>query len=159
MGPRVEFLVRRLREEGESLTGQLTRLAAAEWSAAVYPAATVPWTVHRILAHMVSAEGYIRLMMADIVRGGSGAPPGIDIDAVNAVEVAALARFSPPELIEQLSSSRAASVEMVSGFSGADLDRRGNHPLLGEMPVEDFVKLIYRHDKMHMRDVQRALKS
>jgi len=27
------------------------------------------------------------------------------------------------------------------------------------MPLEDFVKLIYRHNKMHMRDVQHALKS
>ena len=47
---------------------------------------------------------------------------------------------------------------MVAAFSDDDLDRQGNHPLLGQMPLEDFVKLIYRHNKMHMRDVQHALK-
>jgi hypothetical protein len=158
MGPRVDFLVRRLTEEGAALLAQLDAVATETWAAPVYPAADGAWTIHSILAHLVSAEGYIRLMMADIVAGGPGAPPGVDVHAINATEVASLSTFSPADLIAKLRDSRATTVTMVAAFSDDDLDRPGNHPLLGEIALEDFVKLIYRHNKMHMRDVQHALK-
>jgi hypothetical protein len=158
MGPRVEFLTRRLNEEGAALLAQLAGFTAATWPQPVYPAEQ-PWTIHSILAHLVSAEGYLQLMIADILNGGPGAPPGVDIDAINATEVAALTRFTPAELIEKLAAARAKTVEMVAGFTEADLDRRGHHPVLGDISLDDFVKLIYRHDKMHMRDVQHAQKT
>jgi hypothetical protein len=158
MGSHVDFLVRRLSEEGEALFAQFSTLLPEAWAIPVYPADDGAWTIHSILAHLVSAEGYIRLMMADIVSGGPGAPPGVDVHAINAAEVASLSTFSPADLIARLRDSRAATVTMVAAFSDDDLDRPGNHPLLGQMPLEDFVKLIYRHNKMHMRDVQRALK-
>jgi hypothetical protein len=158
MGPRVDFLVRRLTEEGAALSAQLDAVASETWAAPVYPASEGVWTIHSILAHLVSAEGYIRLMMADIIAGGPGAPPGVDVHAINATEVASLSTFSPADLIARLRDSRAATITMVAAFSDDDLDRQGNHPLLGQMALEDFVKLIYRHNKMHMRDVQHALK-
>jgi DinB superfamily len=158
MGSRVDFLVRRLTEEGEALLAQLDALAPETWAVPVYPAAEGSWVIHSILAHLVSAEGYIRLMISDIVAGGPGAPSGVDVDATNATEVASLSGCSPADLIDKLRDSRAASIAMVAAFSEDDLDRRGNHALLGQMALEDFVKLIYRHDRMHMRDVQHALK-
>jgi hypothetical protein len=158
MGPRVDFLVRRLTEEGDALLAQLDTVAPETWTALVYPDAEGAWTSHSILAHLVSAEGYIRLMMSDIVAGRPGAPPDVDVDAINATEVNSLSASSPADLIDKLRDSRAASIAMVAAFSDDDLDRRGNHPLLGQIALEDFVKLIYRHNKMHMRDVQRALK-
>jgi hypothetical protein len=158
MAPRVDFLVRRLAEEGAALFAQLDAVASETWAAPVYPAAEGAWTIHSILAHLVSAEGYIRLMMADIIAGGPGAPPGVDVHTINATEVASLTIFSPADLIDKLRDSRAATIAMVAAFSDDDLDRQGNHPLLGRMALEDFVKLIYRHNKMHMRDVQHALK-
>jgi hypothetical protein len=96
--------------------------------------------------------------MMDIIAGGPGAPPGVDVHAINANEVASLSTFSSAELIDKLRDSRSATVTMVAALSDEVLDRWGNHPLLGQMPLEDFVKLIYRHNKMHMRDVQHALK-
>ena len=75
MGPRVDFLVRRLTEEGAALLAQLDAVASETWATPVYPAAEAAWTIHSILAHLVSAEGYIRLMMVDIIAGGPGAPP------------------------------------------------------------------------------------
>jgi hypothetical protein len=158
MGPRVDFLVRRLTEEGEALLAQLEAQTPGIWAVPVYPAAEGAWTFHSILAHLVSAEGCIRLMAADIASGGQGAPPGVDVDAINAIEVASLSIFSPADLIDKLRGSRTASIGMVAALSDDDLDRQGNHPLLGPMALEDFVKLIYRHDRIHMRDVQRALK-
>jgi hypothetical protein len=158
MGSRIDFLVRRLTEEGEALVAQLSAVGAGRWAAPVYPSTEGAWTVHSVLAHLVSAEGYIRLMMANVIAGGPAAPPGVDVDAINAAEVASLGRLSPADLIDRLRESRADSIALTASFTDDDLDRRGNHPLLGEMPLEDFVKLIYRHDKMHMRDVQHALK-
>lgn len=158
MGARVDFLIRRLREEGDALLAQLAGFAPEVWTMPVYPA-DPPWTAHSVLAHLVSAEGYLQRMIADIQAGGPGAPPGVDVDAINAAEVAALTRFGPAELIEQLRQARARMIELVSAFADEDLDRRGRHPVLGEMTLEDFIKLVYRHDKMHLRDVQHALRA
>lgn len=157
MGARVAFLVRRLHEEGDALLAQLAGFAPETWTTPVYPA-DPPWTAHSVLAHLVSAEGYLQRMIADIQAGGTGAPPGVDVDAINAAEVAALTRLGPAGLIEQLRQARARTIALVSTLEDENLDRRGNHPVLGEMALEDFVKLIYRHDKMHMRDVQHALR-
>ncbi len=155
MGPRVEFLIRRLREEGDALLAQLKALAPEAWATPVYPA-DPPWTIHSVLAHLVSAEHYLQQMIADIAAGGPGAPAGVDVDAINAAEVAMLTRFSPAELIARLAAARAQTIALVSTFADETLDRRGRHPVLGEIALDDFIKLIYRHDKMHMRDVQHA---
>ncbi|MCX7671844.1 MAG: DinB family protein [Anaerolineae bacterium] len=155
MGARVDFLIRRLREETDALLAQLAGFAPEGWQVPIYPA-DPPWTAHSVLAHLVSAEGYLRRMIADVRAGGPGAPPGVDVDAINAAEVAALTRFGPAELIARLRAARAETIALVATFADEDLDRRGNHPVLGEMTLEDFIKLIYRHSKMHLRDVQHA---
>ncbi len=158
MGPRVEFLIRRLRAEGDALLTQLHALAVEAWATPVYAGATT-WTIHSVLAHLVSAEHYLQLMIADIAAGGPGAPADVDVDAINAAEVATLTRLSPAELIERLAMARERTVVLVSTFDEDTLDRRGRHPVLGEITLDDFVKLIYRHAKMHMRDVQHAQNS
>ena len=46
-------------------------------------------------------------------------------------------------------------VKLVAGLTEDDLDKRGRHPALGDVALEDFVKMVYRHAKIHMRDMSR----
>jgi hypothetical protein len=40
-----------------------------------------------------------------------------------------------------------------------DLQLRGYHPWFGDSQLEDMLKLIYRHNIIHLRDIRRALKT
>jgi hypothetical protein len=48
-------------------------------------------------------------------------------------------------------------IVLLRGFDEADLDRQAHHPWLGFDRVEKFVKLVYRHNMIHQRDVRRTL--
>jgi hypothetical protein len=39
----------------------------------------------------------------------------------------------------------------------ADFDRVGYHPWFGDTPLENMLKLVYRHNMIHQRDIEKAL--
>ncbi len=111
-----------------------------------------------MLAHLVSAERGHQRLIANVAAGGAGSPPDFSVDAYNHRHVAALAERSPADLLADLRAVRADSVVLVSGLSDADLARRGNHPALGpDTALADFIRIIFMHGKMHLRDLTRAL--
>jgi hypothetical protein len=42
-------------------------------------------------------------------------------------------------------------------MSDEDLGREGRHPWLGWDKIGKFLKLVYRHNMIHQRDMRRAL--
>ena len=55
MGGRIEFLVRRLTEEGQAVLAESAALAPTQWDEPVYPGKP-PWSVREVLAHLLSAD-------------------------------------------------------------------------------------------------------
>jgi len=51
------------------------------------------------------------------------------------------------------------TVNLVRGMSEADFDRIGRHPWFGRVPLENMLKLIYRHNMLHERDIRKALET
>jgi len=157
MGEQIDGLVRKLREEGEALHARLAALPPEAWERPVYSEGQA-WTARDVLAHLVSAERGHQRLIANVAGGGPGSPPDLNVDAYNRTHVAALAERSPADLLADLRSVRADSVALVSGLTDADLARRGNHPARGpETALADFIRIIFMHGKMHLRDVTRAL--
>ncbi len=156
MGERIDYLMMRLRDEGRTLATQLELLGPEQWATVVY-SEPATWTVKDVVAHLVSAERGFLDLIADIANGGPGAPPDFDYNAFNAAEVAALSNRSVAELIADLRAARADVIAFVGRLEDDSLDRRGRHPALGEIALEDFIKAVYRHAKIHARDVGRAL--
>jgi uncharacterized protein (TIGR03083 family) len=157
VGEQIDTLVRKLGEEGEALTARLAVLPDEAWETTVYSEGQV-WTVRDVLAHLVSAERGHQRLIANVAAGGPGSPPDFSVDAYNRSHVAALAQRSPADLLADLRSVRADSVALVSGLSDEDLARRGNHPALGpNTTLADFIRIIFMHGKMHLRDVTRTL--
>jgi len=156
MNKRRDLIVKRLNDEGESALAFFQGLDAAGWERRVYSEGS-QWTVRQVLCHFVSAEdGFLRLAR-DILAGGGGAPEGLDIDEFNEGEVGAMAERRPAELLPEFEQLRAETVELVRGMSEADFECEGRHPYFGRSSMERLLKLIYRHNMMHLRDVRRVL--
>ena len=155
--------IRRLRafwraiEEGEATAAQLAALPPERWAAPVYAGGPGPtWSVRDVAAHLLTSERALRAMIADVAVGGCGAPLSIDIDAYNAAALADIGPLAPDEILAGLARERAATAGLVAGLTGEQLDWLGRHPALGEIALEEFVKTVYRHAKIHLRDVLRT---
>lgn len=157
MGEQIDLLIRKLREEGDAIRARLAALPLEAWERPVYGEGQA-WMVRDVLAHLVSAERGHQRLIADVAAGGSGSPPDFSVDEYNRRHVAALAGRSPADLLADFHSVRAETVALVSGLSDEDLARRGNHPALGPNTVlADFIRIVFMHGKMHLRDLTRAL--
>jgi uncharacterized protein (TIGR03083 family) len=148
---------RRMKEEGEKTAAYFDTLADADWDQQVYTTGS-GWRVRQLLAHFISAERTFERFIRDVLSGGSGAPQDFDIDAFNESEVPELAA-PPPELIEAYRAARLRTLKLLEEISSTDLGLRGYHPWFGDSQLEDMLKLIYRHNIIHLRDIRRALNS
>jgi len=158
MPGRQELILKRLQEEGHKVITYFRSLTDGAYTQQVY--ITGPeWRVRDILAHFVSAERTFAFYGRDILAGGPGAPEDFVIDEFNATQVAGLKDAPPADLIRQFESARAEVVEMVRGMADPDFDRIGRHPWFGRVPLEQMLKLIYRHNMLHERDTRRALET
>ena len=157
MGEQIDLLVRKLCEEGDALAARLAALPLEAWERPVYGEGQV-WMVRDVLAHLVSAERGHQRLIADVAAGGSGSPPDLSVDEYNRRHVAALAGRSPADLLADFRSVRAETVALVAGLSDDDLARRGNHPALGpNTALADFIRIVFMHVKLHLRDLTRAV--
>jgi hypothetical protein len=158
MPGRQELILKRLQEEGRKTAAYFRMLGDGEIAQVVYT--TGPqWRARDILAHFVSAEQTLLIYGRQVLAGGSGAPDDFVIDEFNAIEVAGLRDEAPGALVAQFESARAATADMVAGMADADFDRIGRHPWFGRVPMEQMLKLVYRHNMLHERDVRRALET
>ena len=158
MSNRKELILKRLADEGEKTAAFFNGLADSQWEQQVYLTGPL-WRIRELLAHFVSAERTFVLYGHDILAGGSGAPEDFVIDEFNATQVAGLKEAATTELIRQFEIARAEIVEIVQGMADADLDRIGRHPWFGRVPLETMLKLIYRHNMIHQRDIAKALET
>jgi hypothetical protein len=153
-----EHLAERLSEDGGHVVEFFEKLAPADWEREIYTEGS-RWSVRQILAHFDVTETSITRLIKDVLAGGAGAPKSFDLDGFNERTVAARRVSSPTELLSRFSAHRQATVDLVRGMSETDLALTGRHPFLGIAPLEDIIKLIYRHNLIHLRDIRRVLSS
>lgn len=156
MGARTGAIARKLAEKGAETSAFFRSLSENDWRVQVY-ADGPGWDVHHVLAHFVSAEESYLYFLRREAAGGEGIPEDFDIDHFNAVEVAKLAKLPQEALLERYESARAQTVAFVLKLDDSDMDRIGRHPFFGFERVEKILKLMYRHNMIHERDVRRAL--
>lgn len=149
-------LSERLLDEGQKTLKFFSDWSEGNWGLIVYNDGS-SWNVQQILAHFVSAEAGFLSLIKDVLNGGSGAAEDFDIDSYNQESVARMQNTPVAELSDQFWSLRQKNAEIVSKMTSDDLDRRGRHPFLGEATLRDMIKLIYRHNQIHLRDIRRAM--
>lgn len=151
-----ERLLQRLDAESQRTIDFFRALTPSQWEQTLYSDGAC-WTVRGLLAHFVSAEGAFKMLIENVLAGGRGAPPGFDIDDFNQRQVAELSLEPPDKLLEQFARKRQANQELVRRLAPSDLFKTGRHPFLGETSLEEIIKLLYRHNQIHQRDVRRLL--
>ena len=152
----IGFLVERLRAEGEKTLALFGSLAEEQWKLPVYTEGET-WTVRSLLAHNLSSEREMLRLFVDIQRGGRGAPQDFDLDRFNAGQQKKTADLAPAELLELFGSARAEMIAFVAGLEEAELEKQGRHPFFGIMALGDMIKVVYRHNRLHERDLRRIL--
>jgi uncharacterized damage-inducible protein DinB len=150
------FLAERLKTEGEKTAAFFASLTADQWKAEVYTEGAT-WTVRNVLAHYLTAErGFVKIF-ASIREGGPGAAEDFDIDRYNASQQRKTQELDPAELLEQFIAVRAEMTAWVAGLSEADLEKPGRHPFLGQTTLGEMIKMVYRHNQIHFRDLRKVL--
>lgn len=155
--PRVDALAVRL-EKGRQKTFEIfNSLTPEQWQMALYHEPT--WQVRHLLVHFVSSEKQLLALTQNVVSGGPGAPPDLDLDRYNADEQRRLEGLSLPALLAMLEIERQQTLAWVRTLDADQLDKVGRHPALGQVNVETMIIAIYGHQLMHMRELSRLLGS
>ena len=160
-------LAGRLASDGERTLAFFQQLTPEQWERCIYPAEELPertsasgkeatWSAHQILAHIVSAEASFMRLIGDIAAGGSGAPIDFNIDSFNNKEVTHFQVRSRIDLLNQFAQLRQANARLVAQLDDNDLVKTGRHPYLGMAPLADIIKLVYRHNQIHLRDIRQV---
>lgn len=149
-------LAARLRTEGGKTAQFFRDLPEDDRSTCIYSDGG-KWNVRQILAHLVSAEAGMTELIRSIVSGGAGAPEDFDLNAYNERRVRKMEADAWEDLLVEFDRRREESVGLVAGLSATDLERTGRHPWLGTTTVEEIIKIIYRHNQIHQREIRKAL--
>ena len=148
-----EHLSKRLLEEGQKALAYFSNLPESQRELTVYSDGS-QWNIRQILAHFVDAEESFTLLIEDVLQGGSGVPEDFNINVYNEKHVARMRDIPYDKLLSRFKQSRERNAEIVSTITLEDLDRQGRHPFLGMAALGDMIKLIYRHNQIHLRDIR-----
>lgn len=152
------YLSRRLREEGEKTLGFFSTLPRDLWEIQVYTEGT-RWRIRQVLAHFVSTERIYQHYLADVLEGGKGAPLDMDIDQFNEAEVARLGSQAVDDLLVSFREAREETLRLTGAMEEGDLLKTAVHPWFGERTLGWYLKLIYRHNNLHLQDIRRAIET
>ena len=62
-------------------------------------------------------------------------------------------------ILQRFMERRGETIQMILALSDSDLATEGRHPWLGVVPIEEMIKLMYRHNQIHQRDIRKTLTS
>lgn len=151
-------LADRLRAEGDGVVEYLKSLTPDQWDRDIYTEDHV-WRVRDLLAHFIAAEQGFQQLIQNVVTGGPGASVDFDINEYNKRTVSELRHNEADVLLGQYAMVRERTAAMVNELETKHMDMTGQHPFIGQAPLEDMIRAIYHHNSLHLRDVRKALRS
>ena len=156
--PKCQKLVDKLILSGQKTQDFFQDIEGDDWYQLIY-AEGANWSIHHILAHFVSSEAAITRLVKLILGGNPGVPENFNIDAFNEREINCLAKLPNDMILQRFMERRGETIQMVLELSDDDLATKGRHPYLGVVSIEEMIKLMYRHNQIHQRDIRKTLTS
>jgi len=151
-----ERLSTRLIEEGEK-TGEFFRSLPPVFLDMELYADGGRWKVGQIMAHFLATEIGIFALISSILDGNSGTPEDFDLNRYNEKRILELCDLPLTVLLDRFIEQRLGNALAVKDFSDQQLQTQGRHPYLGITRIEEIIKLLYRHNQIHQRDIRRLL--
>jgi hypothetical protein len=156
--PKCDKLAEKLISSGRRTHDFFEAVEGDDWYQQVYTDGA-NWAVHQILAHFVAAEASITRLIKFILQGNPGVPENFDIDAYNEKEVNCFAKLPNDMILQRFMERRGETIQMVKELTDEDLATEGRHPWLGMTSIDQMIKLMYRHNQIHQRDIRMILDS
>lgn len=152
-----QWLSERLINEGEKTIAFFKNISPDQWDIEVYTEGS-HWHVHQVLAHIAMSEHSLCRLVENIAGGGPGSPLNFDLNEYNERKVSQVLDKQPDELIDLFRLNRLRTAQVTATLTAEDLARTGRHPFLGDATLSDIIKIIYRHNQIHIRDLRKILK-
>ena len=149
-------LVEKLTSSGRRTQEVFQSFEGDDWYQQVYTDGA-NWSVYHILAHFVASEASIVRLIKFILKGNEGVPEGFDIDAFNEREVNCFSKLPNDLILQRFVERREETIQLLLELNDTDLAIEGRHPWLGIAPIEEMIKLLYRHNQIHQRDIRKVL--
>lgn len=143
-------LERKLESERRTL---IESVQALEDGAAARPAPGDEWSVKQQLAHLATAERlYARCVRRAIERDGADTA---DLwPASQEPTDFADAQTRPlTDLVAEVQAARSETLALVTELAESDWQRQGAGTPFGDLTVGQFLKSLYRHDRMHIDQI------
>lgn len=154
----LDHIHRRLLEEGERVIAFFEAFPLDQIEAVVYSDGS-GWNVRQVLSHLVASENAYQHHLEQLLKFGNPLIFDQSLDDFNQVEVRKLERKTVRELLDSFREARRKTLLLVETMNERDLSRTAIHPWFGEQRIGWLLKLIYRHNAMHLQDVRRNLES
>lgn len=115
------------------------------------------WTAKEVVAHLVVIEETDWLPRIRIILDEDGQKTFAPVDMQAHFAVAR--NHSMQELLNQFAVLRKQSIEEFTGYNleEKDLQKTGNHPVLGEVQLQQLLATWVTHDLTHIAQVTRVM--
>lgn len=151
-----KFLANRLLIEGQKSAQYFRDFPVDKWNSVIYTDGE-QWSPKQILAHLLATEISLLDLLKNILSGGEGVPLEFDLDYFNHNKVFELENYSTDKMIDLFRENRQNTVDFVLNLTDSELEIQGRHPFLGVAPIHEIIKIIYRHNQIHQREIRGAL--
>jgi uncharacterized protein (TIGR03083 family) len=154
---RKAHLCRKLAQSRQELMAVVAKLGEAQWQLPAYAEENAGWQVADLFRHLVMAESSMVQLIGQICQGGTGVPDDFDLDRYNAAMVRRNKEKTPADLLTEMASNRNQLLQVVEALTEEDLQKKGRHGTMQIMTVDEILRMIAFHDKLHAKDIQQAL--
>jgi hypothetical protein len=141
------WLLKALRETARAMESLLWELDEASLER---PPDDEEWSCEQVLAHMCAMERRYVERLERIVRMDEPRIDAFDADSIGPCE-----RVSVYEAIDDLTELRGRTVHLLWSLDDADWRRKGIHPYLGPLSIQDFAREMNEHDLSHLWQLRR----
>ena len=80
-----------------------------------------------------------------------------DINRYNESQLVILGDRSIDDLLDQFKQLRQENIARVAGMQPAELALNVRHPFIGVASLGNIIKMIYRHNQSHQREIRKVL--
>jgi hypothetical protein len=108
------------------------------------------WACADVVSHMSAMERRYLERLERIVRMDEPRIAAFDADSIGSPE-----RVSVYEAIDDLSELRGRTVHLLWSLDDADWRRKGIHPYLGPLSIQDLAREMNEHDLCHLWQLRR----
>lgn len=147
--------------EGKVLAARSRLLAAAEGldeEAWEWQPDDSRWSARLTLAHVGSAQWDHLQVVRRLIAGEPTALPDFDLDTWNAAAVAQRATWPVKRVLVDLETAQEATLALLRSLDAEALAMTGTHPALGEVSVQQVLRIIPLHDNLHRREILKLRK-